>query len=91
MLQEGGHVQIRWRKSWRAEGLEHRKVSSGGGHKAWDQGDCALDREETAGGMGILGHMPLVSQTQPRLVRIGPRGCYLGQIYYTGWLIKLLI
>lgn len=33
-------------------------------------------------------HVALRSQTQPGLVRIRCRGCHLGQIYYTGWLIK---
>lgn len=33
-------------------------------------------------------HVALRSQTQPGLVRISCRGCHLGQIYYTGWLIK---
>lgn len=33
-------------------------------------------------------HVALRFQTQPGLVRIRCRGCLLGQIYYTGWLIR---
>lgn len=37
---------------------------------------------------GTFAHVALRSQTQPGLVRIRCRGCHLGQIYYTGWLIR---
>lgn len=45
-------------------------------------------REEGAGVENTWTHS-LMSQTQPGLVRISPRGCHVGQIYYIRRLIKL--
>lgn len=94
MPQEGGNAQIRWRKvgRWRAwspgDWLKDLQKFRGG-VKLWDQGNSAQDREERLEESGIFGHIPLGSQTQPGLLRNGPRCCHPGHIYHPGWLIKL--
>lgn len=63
--------------------------SSGRSNKRWDGGG-AQDAEEGASVENTRIHS-CVCQTQPAMVRTGPRGCHLGHICHTGWLIKLLI
>lgn len=98
MPHEGGNVQIRRRM---AGGRKPRAVESEKGtvqkcRQKWyrmELPDCCSGRG-SEGGMGleewiILEQIPFVCQTWAGLIRIRPRSCHLGQIYYTGWLIKL--
>lgn len=54
--------------------------------KRCNQDDCAGNREERAGGVDSIYTCSFgISDS----AWIEPRGCHLGQIYYTRWLIKL--
>ena len=86
--QEGEVVPIRWRRP------EGKSLDSGSvikrlrvikhGVRVTVPRTERREQEERR----TFAHVALRSQTQPGLVRISCRGCHLGQIYYTGWLIK---